>query len=286
MKILILGSSGILGKRLFYKLSKYFNVYHTGLAKRKYNLKNTANIKKLLNKTKPNLIINCLAVADIDKCEKSKILSHKINVEMVKKFLNLKKIYDFHFIQFSTDQMYDGKNDSSFSSETSKPHLFNEYTKQKIDAEKICSKYKSLIFRINFFGKSFSKKKTITDWIFNAFKEKKHFFLIKDVIFNPLSIYSIENILVKLIQKKNIFKHGIYNLGSKNSLSKADFAIKFAKKIKLKNNNFTKIRSEKLFKIKRPKIMSMNVNKFEKTFNIKLNSLDHEIKNEVKFYKK
>ena len=46
MKILILGSSGILGKRLFISLKKHYKIVHTGLKKENLILK---KLKKLKN---------------------------------------------------------------------------------------------------------------------------------------------------------------------------------------------------------------------------------------------
>ena len=72
MKILILGSSGILGRKLYSNLKKHFKTVHTGLLRRKFNIEKTIKIKNILEKEKPNLVINCLAIADIEKCEKQK----------------------------------------------------------------------------------------------------------------------------------------------------------------------------------------------------------------------
>ena len=135
-------------------------------------------------------------------------------------------------------------------------------------------------FRINFFGISKSEKKTISDWVILSFKQKKLFYLFTDIIFNPLSLSSICEIINKLIISKKFLKWGIYNLGSKNSLSKASFAIKVAECLNLKNKNYKLVNSSMIFKIKRLiKNMSMDVRKFEK-FSNKNETLKYEIKKE------
>ena len=97
-------------------------------------------------------------------------------------------------------------------------------------AEKICLKNKALIFRTNFFGKSISKNKSFTDWIFRSFKMKEKIYLFDDVYFNPLRIDTIVNIISKIVNKKKYKSSGIYNLGTKDALYKNEFAIFFAKK--------------------------------------------------------
>ena len=55
--------------------------------------------------------------------------------------------------------------------------------------------------------------------------------------------------------------------------------------MKIFHNNYVNININKLLKVKRPLNMFMNVNKFEKKFNIKLPLIRQEIINEIKNYK-
>jgi dTDP-4-dehydrorhamnose reductase len=50
------------------------------------------------------------------------------------------------------------------------------------------------------------------------------------------------------------------------------------------HNNYINININKLLKVKRPLNMFMDVDKFEKKFNIKLPSIKQEITNEIKNY--
>ena len=218
MKILILGSSGILGNKLFNVLKKKFKVYHNGIKSRKYEL-NHKNLKILINKTNPNYIINCSAVTDIDYCEKNKKNCRRINTEILKKIFNIKKKDNLNFklIHFSTDQMY---NNTSLRSgkEILRPVVNNYYTKTKIMSEGICLKNQALIFRTNFFG--YSKKGiTFSQWVVNKFKNKEKFFLVDDVFFNPLSLTTIGKIIHQII-KNDLYFSGIFNIGTKDKISK------------------------------------------------------------------
>ena len=85
---------------------------------------------------------------------------------------------------------------------------------------------------------------------------------------------------------KNIDRvSGIYNLGSKNCISKKNFAIKFAKKTMIYHKNFKSLNSKEFFATKRPTLMCMNSKKFEKKFKIKMPSINDQINFEVKNYK-
>jgi dTDP-4-dehydrorhamnose reductase len=113
---------------------------------------------------------------------------------------------------------------------------------------------------------------------------KKKFYLFKDVYFNPLRIDTICKIIKDIILEKKFKIKGVYNLGSKGFMSKSDFAIYFAKKIKIYKKNYSLKEINSVLKIKRPNNMIMDVKKFEKKFNIKLPKIKDEIINEAKKY--
>jgi dTDP-4-dehydrorhamnose reductase len=287
MNILILGSSGLLGRELydFLKSYKQIKVYHNGLKSRNFNINNRRELKKLIFKSNPYLIINASGITNVDYCEKEKNISRKLNVGLVKTIFKLKNEFklNFFFIQFSTDQIYDSKKIIQ-NKESFKLKINNEYSKQKSAQEKICLKNKSLILRTNFFGKSYNKKQSFSDWIFRSFNNKKEFYLFKDVYFNPLRIYTICNIIKNIIIKKKFKIDGIYNLGSRGFMSKSKFAIYFAKKAKVYKKNYLLKKINSVLKVKRSRNMVMDVKKFQAKFNINLPKIQNEIINETRKY--
>ena len=286
-KILILGSSGLLGKQFYenLKTNKNIKLFHTGLNKRKINFENKIKLRKFIFLVNPSLIINCIAYTNVEECEKNIKMSQKINVEIVRQIFKLKlqKKMKFNFIQFSTDLFYNKKKYNS-SNENSKIFLINNYCKHKREAEKICIKNKALIFRTNFFGKSMGKKKSFSDWIYKVFRNKSNIFLFDDVYFNPLRIKTIVKIISLIIHKKEIKLSGIYNLGAKDAIYKNEFAILFAKKIGIFHRNYTNININKLLSVKRSTNMYMDVKKFQNKFKLKLPNIKTEIINEAKEY--
>ena len=91
-------------------------------------------------------------------------------------------------------------------------------------------------------------------------------------------------IIKNIIFNKKYHFTGTFNIGSKQFISKSDFAIYFAKKCKIYNNNYALKNVNSCLKIKRSKNMIMDVNKFEKRFKIKLPKIKDEIAIEAKRY--
>lgn len=283
-KVLITGSTGKLGSYLTNSLSKKFKVYHNGKKKRLVDLTKINKLEKYLIKLRPNFIINCAAITNIEMCEKKRNETNRVNFGIVKNLIEIKKKFNSNYkiIQISTDQMYDAKN-YKINTESKKPIINNNYTRQKIKAEKILLKDEHIILRTNFFGFTNNKKNpSFTDWLYQKAQKKIFIHLFDDVKFNPVRLNTIAKAIAAMIINNNI--KGIFNVGSRNGLTKKKFALKFLKKFK--NIRYKSAEVNKILKTKRSKNMIMNVKKFEKYFKFKLPRIEQEIKKEVNFYEK
>ena len=282
-KILITGSSGLLGSYLFPKIkSDKFKIVRFKRSKTS-NLSNLKFCENYLKRNKFDTIINLSAITNVDICEKNNQVAKKVNFILIKNICQtIKKLkLKTHIIHLSTDQFYN-KYSSNYEK---KKNYVNYYTKSKLMAEKICLKSNSTILRTNFVGKSKNKKRiSFSDWIYLNLKLKKNITLADDIKFSPLSLKSLSGV-IKLILKKKIC--GIYNVGSHKGYSKYNFAIKFAKKMKLNTNNIIKVKYKDInFFAKRNKDMRMKVLKFQKIFNYKFKSLDFELEQIISEYKR
>ena len=162
-KVLILGSSGLLGRHLYNGLrnNKKINLIHSGLNNRKFDLTKKKHLENLIIDKKPNLIINTIGLTNIEKCENQSKISKKINFKIIQNIFNLKneKKLNFNLIHISTDQFYNSKKREG-NNENSKIFLMNNYCKHKRMSEITCVKNNALVLRTNFFGKSLSKNKS------------------------------------------------------------------------------------------------------------------------------
>jgi dTDP-4-dehydrorhamnose reductase len=282
MKVFIIGDTGLLGVSLVKFLKKKkINLILNSKNKfyNKVDFTKKKNVIKLLDKIRPDIIINLAALADVDICEKNKIKAKRLNFDIPN---NIKQwMYNnanTFLIHISTDQVYSGRG----------PHnelavnVINNYAKTKLLGEQCLKDTKTTIIRTNFFGLSFSKKKSFTDWIYYSVKKNFFLHLFNNIKFSPLSINSLCKYLF-IVMKKKI--PGIYNLGSKRGLSKSNFAILFLNELNIKKFNHKIVNFKQNFAAKRSLDMRMNVSKFEKNFKIILPTCYSEVKREAKVYK-
>ena len=235
--------------------------------KNKYfcDFKNENRFNFLLKKYKPNLIINTISNINVDECEKNfqkcyfdNIITSKIISRVSAKF-KIKQIY------ISTDQVYSGK--GPHKEFNIKP--LNNYGVSKICAENFVLKNKGVVLRVNFLQKD-RKKRTLQDKI--IYSNNKSFVLFENIYFTPLHISTLIDIITKNLFK---FKTGIYNIGSKDKISKANFILKLLKILNIKKNLVIKKYPNQI--IPRPLDMTMNSNKIKRDLKVKFYDINPEI---------
>ena len=192
MKVLIIGSRGLLGSFLSHKLKKKYNIFcssrtdHSNFLKLK--LDNIKNTKIFFKKNSFDIIINTSGLVDVDKCDKNFLLAKKGNCETVKNLsktlINLET--KPHIIHFSTDQVYNNRISTKPNKE-SNVRLSNNYSKSKYLGELCLKNYKKkTIFRTNFFGqRSNVKKISYSSYLVKNLKEKKYIKAPLNIHFSP-----------------------------------------------------------------------------------------------------
>ena len=119
-----------------------------------YNLdfKEFNNLKKIFEKFSFRYVINCVAITNLNKCEKNKKNAWLINTLLPEKLSKLSQKKNFKYIHISTDHMFSSKKIKYFKENTKYKNI-NYYSKTKIMAEKkIKNNKKNLIIRTNFTG--------------------------------------------------------------------------------------------------------------------------------------
>lgn len=261
---LLIGSNGLLGSSIKSKLNlkKVMCVARTN-SDYNVDLKYLKKFKKIFDKYEFKNVINCAAITNLSKCEKEKKKTKKINLELPILLNNLSKKMKFNLIHISTDQVY-CKGKSNKFKETDKISFLNYYSKTKFLAEKILmNNKKSLIIRTNFTGFKKNLNKTFVGWLLDSIKRKKKISLFNDFYVSTIDVNFCSKVIIKLIKKK---AKGIYNIGSRKSISKERFAILFANKMgkKLNYNSVSSTKSD----IKRPKNITLDISKIERKLKI------------------
>lgn len=277
--ILLTGTSGLLGSSLAKKLNKCFHLSGVACSKpgkwRQVDLTGQYQTENLLREVKPDIVVHTVALTNVDQCEEEPVLAYSLNIKTVENIVNWLKLQrpQTYFVFISTDQVYEGS--GPHSEEVVSPH--NVYALSKYCAERVALSYpRSLILRTNFFGWSESfNRKSFSDWILGALRDKVNLKLFADVLFSPLSLSTISEFIKHCCE---IELTGLFNLGASSGCSKRDFAHLLAHKFELSLENTTDIKvSDLSLKAYRPRDMRMTIEKFSDAVGRPLPTIEDEI---------
>lgn len=278
-RVLILGSSGLLGCTLTPIIkNSYLEVYtqsKNDISDFKVDLCDCVSAHKMLDTVNPNVIINLVGLTDVDLCERDPNFAYLVNVGIVENIVNWISSRDLkcHLIHLSTDHVYDGSELHAEEQVTIK----NTYALTKYAGELVARLAPSTILRTNFFGPSYCKKRiSFTDWIYGALKNKIEIRVYEDIFFSPISMNTLAEVIKICITKK---PQGVFNLGTHNGMSKAEFAFHLAKDLSITNHKLIRSLSSEhgILKACRPKNMMMNSAKLEVALGLRMPSLGYEI---------
>ena len=234
MRYLVTGASGLLGIHLGLFLAE--NQVVTGVVNsRKLNyapfpvlqqeLGQLDRLEALISLVKPDCIIHCAAMANIDECEKNPDQADLINSQVPKKLAELTMKSGIRFLHISTDAVFDGS--SSGYKETDSANPLSVYARTKYSAENYVLEHNpnAFIARVNFYGWSITGKRSLGEWFYYQLSAGNHIKGFTDIQFCPLYAGDLAKILVELAETSAA---GIYHVVSKEYISKYQFGVSIA----------------------------------------------------------
>ncbi len=247
MKILILGSNGMLGSTL-YKYFKYKkNIHVLGTSRNskiirgqdkniilKFEIDFLRSLETKIRKISPNVIINCIGIVKSEVSKHKSTYVYKINSKLPKFLNDISTKNNFKLIHISTDCVFSGLRKNY--SEKHKPDPKDLYGKSKLNGE--FSSTKNLVIRTSIIGHELNNKRGLLEWFL---KQKKEVYGYENAYFSGLTTYELSKIIYnKILFNKKIF--GLYHI-SGNKISKYRLLQKIKKIYKLnlklnKENNF------------------------------------------------
>ncbi len=218
---------------------------------------------EILDKYKPSVIINAAAMTNVDECEKNQQKCMRINTHSIENFIPYVQKYNAHFIQISTDMVFDGKKGNYHEDDVCDP--VNFYGFSKLEAEQIVLKS---IPRYTIIRTSL-----LYDVRGDNFLTRMRHKLINRI---PLDVVDdqyrtptyVGNLAIAILQVIKQLKYGVYHISSGEKLSVFDIVCNIVTCLKLDNVLMNRIQSIDLNQIAmRPLDSSLNIKKSQKEFN-------------------
>lgn len=276
-RILVLGHTGLLGASITLAFrDSSFQVEGMSRSARhgfQGDATDEAQLLGVLHAYDPDIVINLIADTDVDACQEDMARAFVTNVRPAAHVARWLRARGSGFlIHFSSDQVYSG----------SGPHQedsvwpINAYALTKLLSESEADPHRNIILRTNFFGKSKCEGKvSFSDWLYQRFNDREPFNIFHDVRFSPLHMDTLCSVVRLIVDKP---RAGIYNVASRQGISKHEFAIYMAEAIGLPTAHANPASCTSAnFRAPRPHDMVMDSSRFRATYGLELPCIREEI---------
>lgn len=227
-KILILGASGFLGTKLFEIFSNenevigtYFGKSIKGLVR--CDVTEAGNVRKVIKDSKPDVVINTVAVPDPDVCEQNRVAAEKINFLGTKNVVDICKEMGIRLDYISTVYVFDGQKGDYV--EEDKPNPINWYGETKLKAEReviTLSEYGIYRFDKIYGYNGKGKPNDLLSKILSGKRIRAN----SDQLRQPLFVDDVGD-AIKIVQRSR--KSGIFHLAGPDRVSKYELVVKLAR---------------------------------------------------------
>ncbi len=234
-RYLITGASGLLGLNLALKLAETHTV--TGVIHQPElegtpfevlvtDLSLPGEAEWVLEHSLPEVIIHCAAMAIVDECEKDPARAMSVNADLPGRLARMAAEMSAKFVHISTDAVFDGVRGDY--SEEDAPNPLSTYARTKLAGEiaVMAENPDALVARVNFYGWSLRGNRSLAEFFYNNLSEGKPVNGFTDVIFCPLLVNDLADLLLRMAEKN---LSGLYHTVSQENISKYDFGVQLAR---------------------------------------------------------
>lgn len=220
-----------------------------------------------------DVVVNLAAVTNVDACQREPDLAYRANVRVVETLAGwTRQDPRRHLVQISTDHVYDGPG----LHDEDDVKVTNVYAFSKYAGELAAAVAGATILRTNFFGPSRSPARTsLSDWLVQSLRGGAAVTVFEDVLFSPVSIGTLVRLVEAAARRR---PRGVFNVGSREGMSKAEFAYALADALSLPTATVKRGRCDQAgLGAYRPRGMLMDPSRFEAALGLRMPTLQQEI---------
>lgn len=267
-KILVTGANGQLGQCL-QKISSQFEEFEFIFTDSEtLDITNKEEVNDFFWQNAPDFCINAAAYTAVDLAETDVEKAFLVNADGTENLAEACAENNAQFIHVSTDYVFDGENNLSYTEEDFTNPL-GVYGASKLAGDELALEVNpcSVILRTSWvyseFGKNFVKT------MLNLFATKEELSIVADQFGQPTNANDLAEAIMKIIKSEKITP-GIFNFSNLGRISWFDFAKKIAElsEAKIKLNAIET--SQYPTPAKRPKNSVLDLDKISKTYAIQL----------------
>ncbi len=238
-RILITGASGLLGINLALEAANRYEVigvlhaqtlHDPGFETLQADLLQPNEVARILDESRPDWVINCAALANLDTCEQQPQLAQQLNAELPGRLAAETAKRGLRLLHVSTDAVYDGSKGDYREEDAPAPISAYGRTKRLGELAVRGANLKALIVRPNLFGWSVSGERSLAEFFYNNLSAGNSVRGFTDRLFRPLFVNDLASVMLELLEKD---LNGHYHVVSSDHISKYDFGVSIARRFGL-----------------------------------------------------
>lgn len=239
-RVLVIGSNGLLGQKIAELLVRGspYTVFLASIENKpvvpvqsatytQVDVTAKKELKQLIQSAKPDVIVNCAAMTNVDACERERELAWRVNVGGVENIAEAVRVTEAKIVHISTDYIFDGK--LGPYSEDDRPEPLSYYGKTKLASENAlrASGVDYFIARtMVLFGYATGVKPNFALWLIENLEKKSPVRIVDDQLGNPTLADDLAYGIARAIE---LGRTGVYNIAGRDIISRYEFAKKLAK---------------------------------------------------------
>jgi dTDP-4-dehydrorhamnose reductase len=214
--VVVTGSRGLLGATLMRALPKagFRAVALSG------DIRDAAAVAEQIAQAAPAYAVHTAAMTDVAACERQPQQAFAVNGEGTKNVVAAAQAAGARILYISTASVFKGDHGDCREADTPEP--INAYNQSKREGERHTLDYDGgIVLRLNLIGihPDGSRSKNFLEWLLDDFRADKDMTLFADVCINPLSNWTIAELIAKILARDGLDK--ILHIGSRDVKSKA-----------------------------------------------------------------
>lgn len=235
MRILVSGSSGMLGRAVCKELFSQYEVVgmdmvalptehflHTFI---KCDITEREFAIEKLRSIHPDVVIHTAAYTDVDGCEKDPDRAYRVNAQGTETLARAGQMCKALFCYISTDFVFDGEKETAYA-ETDAPHPINAYGRAKWEGEKAVQSLLAdfMIIRSSWlFGRG---GRNFVDTLLKRAENEQEVPVVAEQFGAPTYVNDLAQGIKRLVELNSQGKNprGIYHISNSGSCSRYEFA--------------------------------------------------------------
>lgn len=174
-----------------------------------------------LGAVRPDVLIHCAALTDVDLCERDPELAQRVHLDATVCLAEALHRSGGRLIYISTDSVFDGRRAAPYR-ETDATGPVNVYARTKLAGERVSLQTdQALVLRTNIFGRGARGRKTSAEWMLDQLRSRRDFPAFNDVVFSPVHVSEMANVVLDAL---DVGLTGLFHAAGSDTLSKYTFA--------------------------------------------------------------